>query len=110
MSHKNKVRMARKMRTPDEIQKTDHKAHEGIFTSAAWERRHEDIAARVARQQEAAHERAIARKAAMTVKPIPKWRQRINASLEAMRQRRAARNIRYQAKHSHETQTTGAQA
>jgi hypothetical protein len=45
LTHKQKVRMARKMRTPQEIQK-----HVPIFQTEAWERRNEAIAIRVRRQ------------------------------------------------------------
>lgn len=105
MKHKVKVRMARKMQTPLERSKTAKTedgipTHEGIFTTRAWEDRSSGIRARVSRKQGAAHARAVARKAAATPRVLPMWRQRLNAQVEGIRQRRAARNAAYQAKHA----------
>lgn len=58
----------------------------------------EEVARRVVRRVRASQERAAARKAA-TKKVVPAWRQRLNASLEAARQRRSARRANYAAKH-----------
>lgn len=58
MRHKDKVKLARKLYT-----KADKDMRWGLFDSYAWKRRSEAIASRVKRQQDAAHKRALERKA-----------------------------------------------
>lgn len=72
-THRNKVKMARKMRTRAEISRSlsyvdkDGKpirsTHANIFDSEAWLIRKHLIAQRVKRHQAEAHARALARKA-----------------------------------------------
>ena len=57
MKHKDKVRLARKMRSRNDI-----KNHEPIFGTKAWDIRKLGIAGRVQRQQGATHKRALQRK------------------------------------------------
>jgi hypothetical protein len=65
MNHKAKVKLARKMpRTAMD----DMPPREGKFQTEAWERRKDAIQARVKRQQDAAHARALARKEAISRK------------------------------------------
>lgn len=71
-SHLRKVRMARKMRKPIEMSrkmvyldkegKPTRATYANIFDTEAWMLRKEHIRQRVARQQGAAHARALARK------------------------------------------------
>ncbi len=57
MKHKDKLKMARKMLTRDEI-----KRHVKPFDSVAWEKRKKAIEARVAKREAGEHERALKRK------------------------------------------------
>jgi hypothetical protein len=57
MKHREKVKLARKLRTLSEI-----RLGVPIFQSETWEKRKEAIQERVKRQQERAHKRALARK------------------------------------------------
>lgn len=104
MKHQHKVKLARKMRTPDEISKTHTDAegkrtHEGIFTTAAWEARKAGIAGRVARKQTLAHERAVTRRASAGPRQPSKFRLRL-AEMRAQRiSRRAGRRAAYASKH-----------
>jgi len=100
MKHKDKVKLARKMRTPLEISKTARNedgtpTHEGIFTSEAWETRKIGIASRVARKRALAHERAAIRKAAVGQKPLPRWRQKLAAMRAERIAKRAGRHAAY---------------
>lgn len=74
--------------------------HRSIFDTFGWNDRRRAIQARVSKRVAASQARAAARRAAAQPKILPMWRQRLNAQLESMRARRAARNAAYQAKHS----------
>jgi len=60
MNHKQKVKLARKMQMPEERY---HRTP--IFRSYQWMKRKKDIAIRVEKKQNEAHERAVARKLAI---------------------------------------------
>ena len=58
MKHKEKIKLARRLRTNDEL-----KSGVPIFQSENWEKRKEAIRSRVKRIQAKAHQRALERKA-----------------------------------------------
>lgn len=58
LTHKQKVRMARRMRTQKEIWQ-----HRSIWDTNSWFQRKINLREKVYRQQSAAHDRAVARKA-----------------------------------------------
>lgn len=107
MNHREKTRLARRMRTPREtrrfeVDENGQLTHEGIFTSAAWDARRNAISARIRKQQGAVHDRAVARREAAQGRPTIMTRMR--RQLEAMRLRREEsrreRNQKYQRKHA----------
>jgi len=101
MKHKEKRRLAIKMRTPEEAQRTDRKAHEGIFDSKAWEARKAGIAARVARKQKAA-DRAVARReaaAGTTPTILTRAKRMIRAAADRRQKARGDRAAAYARKH-----------
>ncbi len=89
MRHKDKVLLARKMRTD---------LKEGLFVSPQWEKRKDAIATRVKKQQNAAHERALIRKGVKKEGFFAK-RRRANADRLRREQERRARKWKYAKKH-----------
>lgn len=59
MNHTQKIKLARKLRTPDE-----EKRGVPLFLTTGWGKRSAAIVARVKKQQGEAHKRAVARKEA----------------------------------------------
>ena len=54
LSHKQKVKMARKMQTPEEMKKTRYKGMKirvPLFQTAAWNKRSREIAERVSNHE-----------------------------------------------------------
>jgi len=88
MNYKDKLSLARKMRTPFEA-----KHGIGPFMSKAWLARRDSIAARVSRQQAAAHERALGRRevTAGKLSLLTRAKRAIRAANERRQEARRAR-------------------
>lgn len=107
MTHLQKVRMARGMRTRAEIghalDSDGRDQHEGIFTSKGWEARKKAISARVASRVAVSQQKAEARRVARAGKPqgiLTRVQARLVAMRQASQDRKRARQARYDAKHS----------
>lgn len=99
MNHQLKVKLARKMQSRAEKQYyPPHDVFPGIFQSAQWELRKAGIATRVQRQQEAAHERAVARHSIVQPGLLTQARTRAVAAVQRRIDERKRRNAKYRSK------------
>ena len=95
-THKEKIRLAKVM---PRTQQDNLPPRYGKFATEAWDRRREAIRERVAKQQGAAHDRALLRKEAAGKIPKRSVIRRIQASLQRGAIRKA-RHAKYQRKHA----------